>query len=435
MKKISLFIIIHLVVFCCFGQVTILPGDKSIDESFIKPGLTTLGYYYGSEAQGKDIGTYEIEISIIDKKITVNSTLYFKNTIKEWKDVCVAEANSFKPMSYSSDRNERFFELSFSNTITGKFTTKQNNATNLITQAIKEKYFDINIYPHVIRTLPLKLGYKAILPVYDYEAIDKSKLYNVVIKEVKTDIFNSLLTGKHEVWKVLVFEESTGHNFEYLIDKKSRRIWQINIVSKDGLAMMLLDRESDFNPVKQTFDREATKNMITKGNSVITGQVFGRANKNDESWAVIVNWNPKQFARKGTAVYLIPYTSWYKEYFEVNRSLKKEGRKYNMPKEALECVLVSTVYDDKGHFEFANLMPGEYFVYCEFLFYEKHHQDIVVGTRDVFQGNVYMGSSDITQRNRWSKLEYAFSEEIVNIKSAGQKKEISMKKQKRSQVL
>lgn len=432
MYKTLIFGIFQFFTLLSTGQQVILPGDKSIEKSFIKPGLTTMGYYLNSQGQVVDIGTYEIEINTTNQKITVNSTLYFKDSEKQWRDVCIVDAQNYKPISYSSDRDDRNFNINFASSVAGEVLNKKSKEKKIINESIKGKYFDVNIYPHILRALPLSSGYNAIIPVYDYETEDKTKIYNVNINQVKSDVYNSALTGRHNVWRVSVFEESTGHNFDYLIDKESRRLWQINIVSKEGYLMSLSDKESDYNPLKQKFDREATIKLISKGKSTITGQVFGRANKNDESWVTVVNWNPKQVAKKGTAVYLIPFTDWYKEYYELNRQLKKEGRKYNMPKEALECILISRIYDDKGHFEFVNIMQSEYIVYSQFEFYEKHHQDIVVGRKDFYYGNAYQGSSDITQRNRWSQLEYAFSEEFVNITKDGEVKEVKMKKDKKS---
>ena len=48
--------------------------------------------------------------------------------------------------------------------------------------------------------------------------------------------------------------------------------------------------------------------------------------------------------------------------------------------------------------------------------------------------NVYQGSSDITQRNNRRQLDDIFSEEIVKIEKDGEKKEIKLKKQKKSSV-
>ncbi|WP_310377984.1 hypothetical protein [Flavobacterium sp.] len=433
MKKLILFSTLQLFSIFSYGQQIILPGDKAIDKNFLKPSLTTMGFFLNSNNQLIDIGIYEIEVSTNNLKTTVNSTLYFKDSEKQWKDVCVVNANNLSPISYSSDRDERNFSLSFVSTISGEFINKKNGQKEPIKKLIKEKYFDINFYPHILVALPLKLGYKAIIPVYDFEAADNSKIYNVIVNDVRSDVYKSINTGNHDVWKTSISEESSGNKLEYFIDKQTRRLWQIKIVAKDGQLLLLSDKESDYNPIKQIFNKEVTLKLITNGTSSIVGQVFGRA-RYDDSSIKIINYNPKQFATKGTAVYLIPYTDWYKEYFKLNKQLKKEGRKFNMPKEALECILISEIYDDKGHFEFANLMPGEYFIYSQFAMYEDHHEHVVVGRSDAYRGNVYQGSSDIMQRNNWRQLDDTFSEEIVKIEKDGDKKEIKLKKQKKSSV-
>lgn len=435
MKK-TLFLLNLLVL----NQVSIaqsitLPGDSGLDNSYIKSGLTTLEFLMNSNDSFREIGTYEIEIKRSDEELTVNSTLYFKDSDKQWEDKCVVNATTLAPIRFASQRDELNYNLHFTNKLTGEFIDIKKEVKTAIDFSIKEKFYDINIIPHLLKTLPLKLGYKTILRVYDYEATDKTTTHKVLVNEVKSDVYESSITGSHDVWKVSVFEESTGHKYDYFIDKGNRRIWQIIIVSNKGQLMLLYDRESDYNPVKQEFDKTATKALITDGNSSIKGQVFGRANKNIESWVTVVNWNPKQVAKKGTSVFLIPFTEWHREYFEVNKQLKKEGRKFNMPKEVLECILVSDIYDDDGHFEFVNLMPGTYLIYSQFEFFENYVQDNVVGSRDHYMGNVYQGSSDILQRSRWSQKETAFSEEIVEISVNGEAKEIKLKKQNKSKVL
>lgn len=431
MKKKILNIIFQLVVIISFGQVKILPGDLSINKSYLKQSLTTMSFLVNQNNQVKEIGTYEIEIKFNTEKMVVNSTLFFKDSEKNWKDICIVNANNFEPISYSSDRDERFFMLNFSNKIDGEIIRKNNNEKKQIKELIKEKYFDINIYPHVLRSLPLKLGYKAIIPVYDYEATDQSKIYNVVLKEVKSETFVSTLTGNHNVWKVSVYEESTGHNLDYFIDKESRRLWQINIVSNEGQLMSLIDKESDYNPLKEKFDKESTFKLISEGKSSITGQVYGRANKNLDSWVTVVNWNPKQVAKKGTSVVLIPYTSWTKEYFEVNKQLKKVGRKYNMPNEALECILVTNIYDDEGHFEFTNLMPGKYFIFTQFEFWENKKKYVKTGETEVFLGGQYQGSFDNIARIDYSQSQFGYADEIVIIEKEGETKVVKLKTEKK----
>lgn len=102
--------------------------------------------------------------------------------------------------------------------------------------------------------LPLDVGYRAIIPVFDYEAADNAKTHRIEITEVKSDVHISDLTGEHKVWKVAVSEGNTGHRFDYFIDKNTRRIWKISIVSAKGDRIAMTNIETDFHPFKTPFE-------------------------------------------------------------------------------------------------------------------------------------------------------------------------------------
>ena len=84
-------------------------------------------------------------------------------------------------------------------------------------------------YPYILSALPLTTGYKAIIPVIDYDAKDKSKIQNVEIIDVQSHIYHSDLTDDHKVWKIGVIEESSGSIYNYYIDKETRKIWRVDI--------------------------------------------------------------------------------------------------------------------------------------------------------------------------------------------------------------
>jgi hypothetical protein len=90
---------------------------------------------------------------------------------------------------------------------------------------------------------------------------------------------------------------------------------------------MLVDKETDFNPFKNKFDKEATLKMVTKGNSVISGEAFAKDDRsgvdNSKIRIDVLNVNKKQFAPKGTKVVLLPYTEYFKEWMELNKSKEK----------------------------------------------------------------------------------------------------------------
>jgi hypothetical protein len=95
------------------------------------------------------------------------------------------------------------------------------------------------------------------------------------VEEVKNSTWVSKYTGKHEVWEVTVLEPSTDEKSVSYIDKKTRRLWQVDAWS-NGQQIRMVDMETDFNSVKSPFDKEATMKMVKGGNAIINGQVFAR---------------------------------------------------------------------------------------------------------------------------------------------------------------
>ena len=218
----------------CIAQITILPGNKSINTSLLKTGTYRMAYTISYNGKWVPLGEYVIDLSIENKQLKVNATLTFTKTTTRWTDNFVADATSFLPVSSYSDRSERTLSLSFANKLTGFYLDKKSQTKKQIDQNLPGNCFDVSVYPYIVQMLPLELGYRAILPVFDYEAADNSKIHRIEITEVKTDIYTSDLTGEHKVWKVTVLEGNTGHLFNYFIDKTTRRIWKINIVSAKG---------------------------------------------------------------------------------------------------------------------------------------------------------------------------------------------------------
>ena len=249
----------------------------------------------------------------------------------------------------------------------------------------------------VLCALPLNAGYKATIPVIDYDSPNKDKIQNVNITDVKSNIYNSELTGEHQVWKASVNEESTGNVYDYFIDKNSRKIYKITVSSK-GNNFMLVDKETDFNPFKNTFDKEATLKMVTKGNSVISGEAFAKDDRsgrdNSKIRIDVLNINKKQFAPKGTKVVLLPYTEYFKEWMELNKKQRKIKGAQPIPlsEEAKSCVLTTEIYNDKGNFEFTNLTEGEYFVFISFNYTDTFSRREVTGTSDVYVNGQYAGT-------------------------------------------
>lgn len=431
MKKTLIFALIQLLYFTSLGQHKILPGDNTLNSSFLKPGNYSMAYYIKKDGQYTEVGTYNIEVNLDNQKLSVNTSLSFLNSNMLWKDGFIANTNSFAPVSAYTERDTHTVTLNFSNIITGTYTKNKNGKKKPVNESVTGHYFNISLYPYILRMLPLATGYKATIPVYDYEAEDKSRLYDVVIKEVKSDVFTSSLTGEHKVWKVSVYEESTGHSFDYFFDKETHRLWEIQIQSKKGDILALFDKEIDFNPFKNKFNKEETYALVNRGNSVIKGVTFVRDNKNESSLNItVLNINKKQFAQKGTKIALIPYTNYFKEWEELNKKQSKIKNAKSIPlnKEALECIKYTTVYDDDGHFEFTNLKPGEYKLLTTFEYEHTKKEKEVVGTSDMFYKGYYLGTNVLTENVYYNVNNTTKIQKVVTIKTDGEIVEVKLKK-------
>lgn len=414
MKKLFLIFCVYVCTVFVFGQNKILPGEKSLNINLIKIGNSTMGYYFVKNGNPLEISTYQTEVSTNGNQLIFSSKLIFLKSNKVWKEQIILDKNTLKPISRKSERDTRTFDIKHTNINKGD-------------------YFDIATYPLVLCALPLNTGYKATIPVIDYDSANKDKIQNVNITDVKSNIYNSELTGEHQVWKVSVNEESTGNLYEYFIDKTSRKIYKITVSSK-GNTLMLVDKETDFNPFKNTFDKEATIKMVTKGNSVISGEAFAkddRSGRDDSKIRIdILNINKKQFAPKGTKVILLPYTEYFKEWMELNKKQKKIKGATPIPllEEAKSCILTTEIYNDKGNFEFTNLTEGEYFVFISFNYTDTFSRREITGTSDVYINGNYAGTQLNTDIFDYAQTGNANFQKIVTIKSNGETVKIKLKR-------
>jgi hypothetical protein len=416
------------------GQTKITPGDKSVDKLFVKTDSYTMGYSIKQNGAFIEIGNYKTDVVVENQKIDIKTALLFNNSDIVWKDHFIADVNNFKPISSLSERSgDRTLTINFSNNIIGEYQDNKSGKKKPIKESMKENYFDISIYPYFLKALPLESGYKAIIPVYDYEAIDaNNKFCNVLIKEVKTDLYISDLTGEHNVWKVSVFEESTKLSFQYYIDKETREIWQISIVSSKGDNILLKNKEVDFNPFQSVFNKDETLKLVNSGNATIEGVAFARDNQNDGALKgmAILNINKKQFAPKETTIVLMPYTSYFKEWMELNKKQEKikNAQPIPLPKDAFDCFKFTTIYDDEGHFEFTNLSPGEYFLSTSFKYQHTSLRSEVTGVSDVYIGGNYVGSNVYSSVFAYSSTGTANVQEIAIVKKDGEKLKVKLKK-------
>ena len=98
---------------------------------------------------------------------------------------------------------------------------KSSKIKSLIYQDNKGNFFDSNVYPYLIRFLPLKENYTATIPIFDYKPTNKKQLLNAYIKNTNV----GKLLNK-EVFIVTVSDEISGEfsTSTYYIDYNTRQL-------------------------------------------------------------------------------------------------------------------------------------------------------------------------------------------------------------------
>lgn len=413
----------------CKAQTVLVPGEKVLEKKWLKDGTYEMVCYVKANGQQVEFSTFSFTINTNNKALSVYTAFQLTGSPDITTDTSIADGNTFKPIYRSSFGAGKDMVIKYGNEVTGYYHDKKANKKISIKEAGNQPFFDSFTYPYLLGLLPLTTGYKSDLSVYDYKPGPQSNTKKARIEEVKSNIHNSTLTGEHKVWAVSIFEEATKDQYVYYIDKETRRLWKVDITTQ-GQQLMLIDKETDFNPFTAKFDKEQTLKMIQSGNSVILGRAFARDNQNEGllKGIAVLNINKKQHAQPGTQIVLIPYTDYFKEWMKLNEASRKKGRAIPLPKEATECIKVTTVYDNEGRFEFTGLMPGDYLLYTEFGYVHTSIRSEVTGYTDTYINGLYQGSMTHTTSVGYASNAAASIKKVVTIKTDGEKLEVKLKK-------
>lgn len=413
----------------CNAQTVLVPGENVLDKKWIRNGTYEMGCYAEADGQQVEISSFTIKINSSNNALTVYTALQMTGSNDISVDTSIADGNTFKPIYRSSFSIAKEMVIRYGKEVAGYYYDKKTKKRYSIKDAGNPSFFDSYTYPYLLGLLPLTTGYKTDLAVYDFKPGNQTNTKKARIEEVKSNMYVSNLTGEHKVWQVNVFEEATKDSYVYYIDKDTRRLWKVEILTQ-GQRLLLIDKETDYNPFTAKFDKAQTLKMVQSGNSVILGQTFARDNENEGllKGMAVLNINKKQYAQTGTTVILIPYTDFYKEWIKLNDASRKKGRAIPLPKEAAACIKTTTVYDNEGHFEFTNLMPGEYLLYTEFGYVHTTSRTEVTGYTDTYINGMFQGSRANTTTYRYGTNAAATIKKTVTIKTDGEKVAIKLKK-------
>lgn len=413
-----------------FAQKTVLPGSPDINMSRLKAGKSLYTIYYVKNNNWIKKGTYTNEI------IYSGDALRFIADYRDHKDqwyrkrTSVTDAKTLDVRSYKAESLKSTIDLNFGTTITAKMHAP-GEKDKQVTIKPTGKYVDWNVSEILFTTLPLNTGYKAIIPEFYFATgiNPDSVLSNYIIKDVKSYVQRSPKTGEHPSWLVRVLEESTGAYYTYIIDKKDYRIWQREMPVRGDSMEICVNEELDYQPIAARFNKEEALQKTEKGNSVIMGTAFARDHSSNNKLQV-VNISKAQYAPRGTVVSLLPNSAYIEEWKAVNKKIRKGKKLPEVPIDpnVSACIKKTTVYDDKGHFEFTNLMPGEYILITSFGYTHQYSYSYYAGTSSlVHPSGTVLSSSPIYKSANAATGATASIEEIVTIKNDGDKVDIKLK--------
>lgn len=420
-------IFLLLLPLASFAQKTVVPGSPDINTARLKPGKSLFTIYYVKNNTWTKKGTFTNEIAISGNELKFVAD--YKDEKDEWfrKRTSTADAKTLSPVGYKSEGLKNSLDLNFGNTITGKYRYVNGDKDKQIAIKPTGKFVDFNVSEILFTTLPLDVGYKAVVPEFYYGDSPDSVLSNYIIKDVKSYIHRSPKTGSHESWLVNVLEESSGAVYAYVIDKKDYRIWQREMPAGGGTIEICVNEELDYQPIESRFDKEENLRRIEKGNSVIVGTAFAR----DHGRGVtVVNINRAQYAPRGTVVSILPNSAYIEEWKEVNRKIRKRNKIPEVPIDpnVAACIKKTTVYDDKGHFEFTNLMPGEYILLTSFGYTHRYSYQYYAGTSNlVHPSGTVLSSNPIYKSANAASGATAEIEMKVTIRKDGDKVDVNLK--------
>lgn len=225
-----------------FAQDTpINPKNNPFDPKYIETGTTEMVWYMVQDTLKIEIGKVKTDIQKKEDDLYVITTVDLKQSPMKWVDSTIAKVNNLKPVYHSSYNMQRDMALRFSEQVTGYYFDKQTHTKTSILELTSKPYFDSNIYPQLIRWLPLKEGYTGRISIFDYNPATKTGTITATIKNVEAGTI--LIKGvEKQIWKVTVTDDITDNKAIsiYYIDRETRKLLKQEIKFQGRTMLMEL---------------------------------------------------------------------------------------------------------------------------------------------------------------------------------------------------
>lgn len=358
----------------------VLPGSASINMDLLHTGSFVwerpTGGMFATEGPKKPDQRL-VNVTRTGGEIVIEER-YTENGADVVNRKVVLDARTFGPIRAQAETVGFSYDVVVGKTLKGDVEDFRTGEKEHFDEPLEEPFFLGSSLEFVVSLLPLKPGYRAVIPQVTFDDGYRTKVMRWEIENVQEIKTPSCSIG--EVVDVFVVElrnTLTGTNtYKIALEKETRRII---FVSKDpgAFGVTYVETHADSRPIVTPFDAVAAQAMISEGNSSIEGQAY----TTDEGMPSAMLARPKKIlAPKGSIVMLIPNTPYFKEWLEFNTALRAKfpptivaGQVlsgcagFPLPVEVKEQTLLTEVTDDRGGFSFQHLKPGEYHVIVQFV--------------------------------------------------------------------
>ncbi len=221
-------------------QAQLMPGKKAFQKKWVKDETYEMTWYAVRDTAKMELARVITSIRTSRKAILIITQVDMKAATASWVDSTSAKKKTLKPIRHSSRNGQRDMVLDFGPSVTGFYNDKLKKKSLAISDTVSGGYFDSNIYPSLLRWLPLADGYRQEIAVYDYNPAAKSGVLKASVDEVRSGTYESAKLGKREVWILKVSDEIGGGNSTstYYIDKADRKLWKQEITAGNRKMLM-----------------------------------------------------------------------------------------------------------------------------------------------------------------------------------------------------
>jgi hypothetical protein len=225
MKNILITVLLVFTSLSSFGQEsTITPLNNSFDSKFIKNENYEMSWFMEMDTTKIEIGKIKTEIKRIKNNVLIITSVKMNQVQTKWIDSTLARKSDLKPIYHSSFNQQRDMVLHFDEKVTGYYFDKKTNIKSEITETTSESYFDSNLYPQLIRWLPLHNGFQKTISIFDYNPSAKTGIMKAFIKNV----VKGKIPGKSdkEVWIVTITDDISDNKviMTYYIDCNNKQL-------------------------------------------------------------------------------------------------------------------------------------------------------------------------------------------------------------------